>query len=308
MEVKLEKFKDKYKERRRKSAIYNFYSKEINKGKSAKAFMFDSISFRIILFIVILMVLSTIISNFFILLLLSIGIMYFINKFLKGIIARKNSKKIGLVKEDLKSKRLRRELTQLNREEFINYTKEILEKQYDTELSYGEDGIDLIGTINGKEYAIKCVKSTMEDKVLLKKIREFYDYIGDIGFEEGIMVTNGGFQKDEENSLPILLIDFLGIKKILQNIDEYPKDEEMDEYILQRHENNKTKARNDFKDITLGKILKLYFVFMIFYLLSYFVSYSVYYKIAGVMVFVIATVLAGIKLTEYFKLQDFTES
>lgn len=308
MEVKLEKYKDRYKERRRQSAIYNFYSKEINNGKSAKAFLFDTISFRILLFIVVFVVLSTMVNNFLILLLLSIGIMYFINKFLKGIITRKNAKKIEVVKEDLKSKRLRRELSQLNREEFIHYAKEILEKYYDTSLSYGEDGIDLVGTVNDKEYAIKCVKSTMEDKVLLKKIKEYNDYFDSLGFEEGIMITNGAFQKDEENTVSILFIDFLGIKKILKDIDAYPKDEEMDEYILQRYENSKTKARNDFKNVTIGKILKLYFVFIMFYILSYFVSYSTYYKIAGIMVFILATILAGIKFTEFLKLQDFTRS
>lgn len=307
MEVKLEKIKEKYKENRKTSAIRNFYSKEINNGKSAKAFLFDKISFRIFLFIAIFFTLSFLFNNFLILLLLSIGIMYFINKYTKSLITRKNSKKINLVKEDLKSKRLRRELSQLNREEFINYSKEMLEKHYDTDLFYGEDMIDLTGTINGKEYAIKCVKSTMEDKILLKKIKEYYDYFDSLEFKEGIMVTNGGFQKDDENSLPILFIDFMGIKKILKDIDEYPKDEEMDEYILQRYENSKTKARSDFKDITISKILKLYSIFIMFYILSYFVSYSMYYKIAGIMVFIIATVLAGIKLTEYLKFQDFTQ-
>lgn len=307
MEVKLEKIKEKYKENRKKSAIHNFYSKEINNGKSAKAFLFDTISFRIFLFIVIFFTYSLLINKFLLLLFLSIGTMYFINKYTKQLITKKNSKKIGLVKEDLKSKRLRRELSQLNREEFISYSKEMLENHYDTELFYGEDMIDLTGMINGKEYAIKCVKSTMEDKILLKKIKEYYDYFDSLGFKEGIMVTNGGFQKDEENTLPILLIDFMGIKKILKDIDEYPKDEEMDEYILQRYENSKNRARSDLKDITISKIIKLYAIFMMFYILSYFVSYSMYYRIAGIIVFIIATVLAGIKLTEYLKLQDFTQ-
>lgn len=308
MEVKLDKFKEFYKDRRRKSAIYNFYSKEINNGKSASAFLFDTISFKIILFIVIFMLLSLIINNFILLILLSTGIIYYVNKFLKGILARKNDKKIQAVKEDLKSKRIRRELSQLNREEFIDYSKEFLEKKYDTELSYGEDSIDLIGNINKREYAIKCVKSTMEDKILLKKIKEFYQQFNVQGFEDGIMITNGAFQKNEENSLPILFIDFLGIKEILKDIDGYPKDDEMDEYIFQRYENRKNKARSEIKNITLGKIIKLYFVFMIFNILSYFVSYSMYYKIAGLIVFIIATVLAGIKLTEFLKLQDFTRS
>lgn len=307
MEVKLEKFKNWNRERRKKLAIHNFYSKEINRGKSAKAFLFDTISFRVILFVLIFMSLTVFINNILILLILNIGIMYFINKFLKRSIARKNSKKVKEVKEDLKSKRLRRELSQLNREEFIDYTKNFLDKHYDTDLSYGEDMIDLTGTINGKDYAIKCVKSTMEDKVLLKKIREFNDYIEDLGFEEGIMVSNGGFQKDQENITSLLFIDFLGIKKILKDIEEYPKDEEMDEYILQRYENNKSRLRNDFKNITVGKIIKLYLVFIIFYILSYFVSYSIYYKIAAIIAFLVATILAGIKLTEHLKLYDFTE-
>lgn len=308
MEVKLEKFKSYYRDRRRKSVIYNFYSKEINNGKSAKAFLFDTISFKVLLFLVIFILLSLVINNFIILLLLSIGLIYYVNKILKGILVQKNAKKIEAVKDDLKSKRLRRELTQLNREEFIEYSKDFLEKKYDNELFYGEDGIDLIGIINKRNYAIKCVKSTMEDKVLLKKIKEYHEHFNSLGFEDGILITNGAFQKDEENSLAILFIDFSGIKEILKDIDEYPKDEEMDEYIFQRYENSKNKARQDIKNITLGKVLKLYLVFFIFNLLSYFVSYSLYYKIAAIIAFIIATILAGVKLTEFLKIQDFTES
>src|SRR5699024_12428252 len=125
-------------------------------------------------------------------------------KKLKRKTEKKKDKKIELVKEDLKSKRLRRELSQLNKEEFINYSKDILEKKYDAELFYGEDDIDLTGTINGKTYAIKCEKSTMEDKVLLKKIHEYRDHIENLGFKDGMMITNGAFQKDEENTLDIL--------------------------------------------------------------------------------------------------------
>lgn len=197
-------------------------------------------------------------------------------------------------------------MSQLNREEFIDYSKNFLEKHFDTELDYGEDGIDLQGSINNKDYAIKCVKSTMEDKVLLKKSREFSTYISDLGFEEAIMVTNGGFQKDEEDSLAILFIDFLGIKRILKDINEYPKDEDMDEYILQRYESRKAQLRKDFMDVSIGKIVKLYLIFVSFYILSYFVSFSLYYKIAGLVAFLIATVLAGIKITDYIKVQDFT--
>lgn len=307
MEVKLEKFKDWKKERKKKAAIYNFYSKEINKGKSAKACLVDTISFRVILFVVVFIILSIIFTNILILFLFSIGIMYFVNKIFKKLLANKDTARIRDVKEDLKSKRLRRELSQLNREEFIDYSKNILDKHYDTDLYYGKNMIDLTGIINGKKYAIKCVKSTMEDKILLKKIREFDDYIEALDFEEGIMITNGGFQKDEENTTSILFIDFLGIKKILKDIDQYPKDEDMEEYILQKYEDNKAKLRNDFKDITIGKIIKLYMLFIIFYLISFLVSYSSYYKIAAIIVFLITTGLAGFKLTEHLKLYDFTE-
>lgn len=306
MEVKLEKLKNNYKEKRKKSAINNYYSKEMNNGKSSKASLFDSIFFRVVLFIIIFLLVSIFINNLIIgLVLTSIG-MFYINRFFKDLKSKKSAKKIQLVKEDLKSKRLRRELSQLNREEFIDYSKNFLEKHFDTELDYGQDGIDLKGSINNKEYAMKCVKSTMEDKVLLKKSREFSTFINNLGFEEGIMVTNGAFQKDEEDSLAILFIDFLGIKKILKDINEYPKDEDMDEYIIQRYESRKAQLRKDFKDITIGKIVKLYLIFVTFYSLSYFVSFSLYYKIAGIVAFVIATVLAGIKITDYIKVQDFT--
>lgn len=95
-----------------------------------------------------------------------------------------------------------------------------------------------------------------------------------------------------------MIIDFHGIRDILKDIGEYPNDEEIEEYIVQKYESRKTRFREDFKDISIGKIIKLYLVFLTFFILSYFVSYSTYYRIASLVVFIIATVLAGIKFTE----------
>ena len=95
MEVKLEKLKNSYREKRKKSAINNYYSKEINKGRSSKASLFDSVFLRVVLFIVIFLLISIIINNFIIVLVLtSIG-MFYVNRFFKDLKSKRSAKRFS---------------------------------------------------------------------------------------------------------------------------------------------------------------------------------------------------------------------
>ena len=302
MEKRLKKIKDKYAITKEKSIINNFYSKEINKGKSYKAAYFDKIAIVMVLFITIFTILLLLTNNILLSIFISLISVYYITKGLVLIRDKKQNERKEKVNEELKSNRIIREISQQNKEEFINYIKGILEKYYLSEFVYGEEGVDLIGTINNKKYGVKCIKSSMEDKILRKKVKEYNNYINYLDYDEGIIVTNSYFQDGVKDDTSMILFDFKGIKEILKSIDEFPSDDEINNYIKHKYDDRRNDLRNQLKVVNIKKIIKLYGIFIIFYSISFFVRYPLYYKIMAIFVFVIATVLGGLKITKYIKL------
>lgn len=297
------KIKDKYLESREKSIVRNYYSKESNKGKSYSANYIDSLLIVLLLFMLLALFLIIKANSIALPIYISLITIFFVSKAIKSLKEKKNNEKIMQVREDLKSKRITRELSQLNREEFIDYTKSILEKYYQSEFTYGEAGIDLTGSVRGKKYAVKCIKSTLEDRIIRKKVDDFKNYIKYLNYDEGIIITNSYFQDNIKENSSLILFDFMGIKEILKNIDEYPTDEEINSYIIYRFDERKKNIENQIKHITIKKIIKLYSIFIVFYVISYFVQYSYYYKVMAVISFVVATILGGYKITENIRVK-----
>lgn len=304
MEKRYQKIKERYQFVKEKSIINNYYSKEINKGKSYKAVYFDKIAIVLLVFMISTAVFSSLTNTIILPVFLSLIIVYFITKYFVVLRNKKQNKSKQKVNDDLKSKRIQRELSQLNREEFINYIKGILEKYYQSEFTFGEDGIDLIGNVQNKSYAVKCIKSNLEDKIIRKKVLDFHSYINYLNLDEGIIVTNSYFQEGVKDDTSLILIDFLGIKEILININEYPSDEEIANYIKHRYYDKSKVMKSQIMIISIKKIIKLYGIFIVFYVISFFVKYSLYYKIMALLSFVIATILGGMKITEYVKLKS----
>ena len=303
MEIWYQNLKNSFLRKRQDSIIKDYYSKEIYKGKSYKAVYFDKIAFVLFVFLFLSFLLWKIINAVLLSIFISLILVFFITKKLISFRDTKQKKEIDKVKEDLKSKRILRELSQLNREEFVDYIKAMLEKYYQSEFIYGEDGIDLIGKIQSKTYAVKCIKSTMEDKIIRKKVIDFNNYIDYLDYDEGIIATNSYFQNEIKEHTSLILFDFTAIKEILINIDEYPKDEEINNYIRHRYKDKKQNIRDQMRTINIKKIIKLYGVFIIFYTISFFMNYSNYYKVMAILSFALATVLGGIKITEHVKLK-----
>lgn len=303
MEIWYQNLKNSYLRKRQDSIIKDYYSKEIYKGKSYKAVYFDKIAFVLFVFLFLSFLLWKIINAVLLSMFISLILVFFITKKLISFRDTKQKKEIDKIKEDLKSKRILRELSQLNREEFVDYIKAILEKYYQSEFIYGEDGIDLMGKIQNKTYAVKCIKSTMEDKIIRKKVIDFNNYIDYLDYDEGIIATNSYFQNEIKEYTSLILFDFTAIKEILISIDEYPNDEEINNYIRHRYKDKKQSIRDQMRTINIKKIIKLYGVFIIFYSISFFMNYSNYYKLMAVLSFAFATVLGGIKITEHVKLK-----
>lgn len=290
-----------YQERKDKGIIKNYYSKEINKGMSYKAVYFDKIAVILILFFSSVYLFSSITNTLILPIYISLALVFLITRALVNLRTKKQNLKINKVNEELKSRRLMRELSQLNREEFVIYIKGILERYYQSEFTYGEEGIDLIGNIKNKSYAVKCIKSSQEDKIIRSRIEDFHDFINYLDYDEGIIVTNSYFQDGATFDTSLILFDFSGIKEIVKSIDEYPTDEEIKEYIKNRYNDRQKSLEREFKNISVRKIIRLYSVFIILYLVSYFVEYPFYYRIMAIIAFIIATVLGGIIITERVK-------
>lgn len=295
-----QRFKEGYLKRKEDTIIKNYYSKEINKGKSYKAVNIDKMAFVLFLFIGFVIIFANITHTLILPIYISLTLVYFITK---GIITLRNKRqnmRIQKVNDELKSNRIMREISQFNREEFINYCKELLEKYYQSEFVYGEDGIDLIGNVKDKKYAVKCIKSSQEDKIIRKKVLDFHDYINYLNYDEGIIITNSFFQENSiKDETSLILFDFMGIKEILKSNKEYPSDEEIRNFIIHKYNDRRKDIANQIKLIDIKKILKLYGIFFIFLIISYFVRYSLYYRIMATIAFIIATVLGGLKITEY---------
>lgn len=295
------RLKERYQVGRDEAIIKNYYSKEINKGMSYKAVRVDKIGFLILLFALSLVFFSSITNTLILPIYISLALVYLTSRALVKFKTKKRDDKVVKVKEDLKSRKLMREISQMNREEFVTYIKGVLERHYQTEFFYAKDDIDLEATINGRIYGVKCMKSSQEDKVIKDKVRDFYNYINYLNYQEGIMVSSSYFQDGAEDGHSLILIDFSRLKEILKGINEYPSDEIIDQFIIDRYKHNKKKMEGQIKSVNNWKIIRLYLMFIIFYVISFFTDLSLYYKILGIICFVIASCMGALKVTDIIK-------
>jgi len=297
-----ERVKLKLKNNRNKSIINDYYSKEINKGKSYKASNMDKFSFTMLIFIIMAVLFYNYIESLIIAMILSLllaTIFYII-----AVRVRNKSATIKKAKivEELKSARIQREISQMNREEFVSYIKVIFDKYYLSDFHLSEDeSIDLEGNINGKRYAVKCIKSSSEDRIIRKIITEFNRYINYLQYDDGIIITNSFYQEGEKENSSLMLFDFNDINKMLKSNHDYPTEEDINNYILFKYDDKSKELKQNIMIFNTKKIVRLYFISLILLVASIVVEYSLYYKIIGIMIFVLASILGGIRITEHLK-------
>lgn len=77
--------------------------------------------------------------------------------------------------------------------------------------------------------------------------------------------------------------------------------EEIEDYIVTRYYEKKSELKSSIKFLSKDKIVKLYFLFFIFYFTSYFVTYPNYYKIMAIISFATATFIGSYNITEYMR-------
>lgn len=298
----LEKLKGNYLMNNNKKILKNYYSKEIRKGRSYRAASMDKILGFIIIFGLITTFL-TVKSRYFLLsLYMSLIISFFIINI--GVLLSKNrkEKKIDVINDQLKSKKVLKEINHLNKDGFVNYIKLILDEYYNTDFQYSRMPLDLIGTIDNEQYGVKCMKIPMDEKVTMRDLDMFMREMQNLKLDEGILITNSYFRDDVKEDSKIILLDLDNIKDILKYLNRYPTEEEIKNYIIDRHIDRRNKLKTEIRTINKRKLFQLYGIFIVFYLISFVVKYSIYYKIMSILVFVIATSLSGYKISEHIRL------
>ncbi len=288
----------------RKRILKNYYSKELRKGKTYRASILDRILLYGILFII-LGLLLTIKSNRLLLSIFMSGIaLYFIIIINSAVLSSSKNKKIKHIKEKLKKQKITREISNLNKEDFIQYIQKLLEEYYNTKVERALGPLDLKLIKDGDTFGIKCIKYTMDDRISTREVELFMNDLNSLDLDDGIMITSTYFSDGIMDDSKIILMDFDHIVQMLKDLNQYPKDEDIEDYIVDRFTDNRNEIKNQVKEFDKRKIIQLYGLCAVFYLLSYFISFPLYYKIMAVITFVIATIVSGYKISEYIRLKD----
>lgn len=297
------KVKDKSTRNYKKRILKNYYSKEMRGGKNFRAATLDRILLIFITFISLTTMLTIKSNNFLLSLYISLISTFFVAYVMILLFNKKKVAKIEMINSDLKRRRIIKEISGLNNEGFINYIKDILEEHYKTEIFESQSPFDLNCIINKEKYGIRCIKLPMDQGVSLKDISILLKEKRKLNLDEIIVVTNSYFRDevlDRENIIPI---DLEEIEKILISINKYPTNLDMENYIIDRYTNRQNSFKKQIKILNNTKIIQLYSIFLIFYILSYFVPYTRYYKIVAIIAFMIGTILGGYKISEQVRIK-----
>lgn len=186
--------KEELNEKQRQRILNNFYTKQIKKGKTTRADIFDKTSMILVVFILLFLFLYRLIGNFIISFVLGFVSVWYISIIGKKILEKEKNKKIEKIKEDYKSK--------------------------------------------------------LEEEKLLAA------------------------------------------------------DEDIEDYIIKTYVENKKDMKENINLYAKGKVIKLYFLSIMFFIASYFTVYKSYYKIISVITFIIASFIGSYKIIEYLKEKD----
>ncbi|HLS52913.1 MAG TPA: restriction endonuclease [Tissierellaceae bacterium] len=287
-----------------KRILKNYYSKEIRRGKTYRAYLVDKILLIFLIYFGLSIYLSLKTGYIFLSFYMVGMTLFFLIYLIKIYINRRDREKIKAINENLKRKKLIRDFSNLTRNGFIKFVQDLLVAHFDTEIIETDGDIDFIGTIDGDNFGVKCIKYNMDDKVPLRELNNFTRELKRLNISDGILITNSYFRDDVRDEARVIIYDFDNIVEMLKSIGEYPSDKDMENYIIDRFLGRRNSVRQQVRQINKKKILQLYGIFVIFYTLSFVVRFSMYYRIIAVLVFVFTTIVVGYKFSEYIRLKD----
>ncbi|MDR7870098.1 MAG: restriction endonuclease [Tissierellaceae bacterium] len=304
MKKLIEKLKEISLINNRKKILKNYYSKELRKGKTYRASFVDRVLIYGIFFIVLSVILIIKSNQLLLSMFISAIAVYFVIMVNSHMLNKSKIKKTKEINNELKKQKLVREFSNFNKEDFNQYIKKILEDYYDVEVENTQIPLDLKFTKDGDTYGVKCALHNPEDKVSTREVDIFLNELNSLKFDDGILITNTHFTDGIQDKTKVILMDFNSIVEVLKKLDRYPTDKDMEDYIVDRFIDRRNGVKSQVKDFNKRKIIQLYGLCAIFYVLSYFISYPKYYRIMAVLSFVIATLISGYKISEYIRLKD----
>lgn len=273
-------FKKYLKDLKRRKNIKNYYIKEMKGGKTYGAVLLDSIFLKalMIIWLFIYIVLKT--RKFLLSLVITLGlfsIALYVNYYFK---TNRYNKKVIEINKDIVKKKIIREISYFTNYEFIQYIKELLEKHYNISFTNYEKDIDLIGKKEGEVWAVKCFKTSQEERIVKKDMEDFKNKVSETGIEREIIVTNSYFADvlKEEYEEETELIDFDSLISIIKEIGDYPSNKEIEEIIISRYEENKRRISKEKEPVfSKTKIFRYLFLSFCLLILSNMTVYKSYY-------------------------------
>ena len=286
----------------KKSLILNgYYTRQIKDGKGIGASFLDwiFISLAIALFFLITIYNSTQ-SISISLILTGVLIALYLSVLIYG--KRKiRNKNILNINEDIGDRQIRKKIEKYKDSDFALYMKEILEKYYDTLFFECDNNIDFIGEINEEIYGIKCIKSSWDNKINLKDVKNYMEEMEKKNILEGIIVTNSYFDEEVKEQTEYLLIDFEHIKHMLKEIEGFPTEEEIEELIISKHKDRRENFKEGFSINRKDKIYKFFLLGLALYIVSSYVAYPSYYKLMAFISFFSGAFIGIYNLLKYIR-------
>lgn len=288
----------------RNKILKNYYSKELRKGMTYRASKMDKVLLYGIMFLLLTTILIVRSNRMLLSIFISAIAIYFLIFLNSNISKKAKAKRITEINEGLKKKKLIREFSSLNKEGFTNYVKALLQEYYKVDIEKAELPLDLSFTKDDDIFGVKCVKASMEDRISTRELELFNRDLNNLKLDDGILITNTHFTDGLQDDTKIILLDFNNMVEILKELDRYPSDKDMEDYIVDRFMDKRNDIKSQVKEFNKKKIIQLYGLCAVFYILSFFISFPLYYRIMAVLSFLIATLVSGYKITEYIKLKD----
>lgn len=290
----LNKTKKYVSKRARKHKLKSFYVGQIKEGKTLVARELDRLFLSLIVFIGVLFFLIIQFRNFYISMIISsiIAISIYIGVRIKNIKEIEKAKE--LVKKNVAEDMVYNELVNKSPEDFIDYFINV----------FNELNFENVLKSNSKDYNIELHKDNQILGVKILQYTQGYDVNGEIvreffmdlrrnNFNEGIILTTTDFT-DEVNDLinkinkhmKIHLINMKDIMDILRQTSKYPKDKDIEIYILNKIKKERKNISQYSNSIFAPAKWKKYFLSgLALWIFGQFTDFYIYYLLISIILF-----------------------
>lgn len=286
---------------RKRLILKNYYSKKEKDGKNLGASFFDWLLISVFAAGFFLVTSYKVAKNLLIALLISISLMIIYLFLIINIGLRRRAKSIVKINEELAKEEVANRLEKLNNREYLLYIQDVLEEYYQTQLRVGVAYIDYLAKINGRNYGIKCFKTSLENIIIEKDIENFYESMEEEAIDNGIVITNGYIHEELQKDFDYIFIDFNYLRKILKDIGRYPNSEEIRQLILMEHRAQKQAIKEELKNNSGEKVHRFGILGFILFVIATYTDYPLYYRISGLLLIVVSLLLGLRKLVVLFK-------